>query len=61
MFFSMRTYLGGAVDVLDGEHVSQAVEQHLRQSWNQLGGGDQNIHTLPPVGRSHAHTHTEHA
>lgn len=46
---SPRTYFGGTVDVLDGEDVSQAIEQHFSQSWNQLSGSDQHVHTLPPV------------
>lgn len=46
----IRTYFCGTVDVLDGEDVSQAVEQHFCQSWNQLSGGDQDIHTFSPVG-----------
>lgn len=44
------TYFCGAVDILDREDVSQAVEQHLSQRWHQLSGCDQDIDTLPPVG-----------
>jgi len=46
---SISTYFSGAVDVLNGEDVSQAVQQHFSHSRNQLGGGDQHVHTLPPV------------
>lgn len=49
------TYLGGAVDVLYGEDVPQAIEQHLGQSRHQLGGRHQDIHTLTPVATD-AHT-----
>lgn len=45
----IRTDLGGAVDVLDGEDVSQAVEQNFGQSRDQLSGGDQHVHALPSV------------
>lgn len=54
------TYFSGAVDVLDGEDVPQAVEQHFGQSRDQLSGGDQHVHTPPPVGgRAHTHTQTD--
>lgn len=49
------TDLGGAVDVVDGENVPEAVEEHFRQGRNQLSCGDQNIHTSSP-----AITHTPH-
>jgi len=42
------TCLGGAVDVLYGEGGAQAVEQHLGQRWDQLGGGHQHVHTVGP-------------
>ena len=51
---SPRTYFGGAVDGVDGEDLAQAVEQHLGQGGHQLGGGDQDVQTLPPD----THTHT---
>lgn len=47
------TDLGGAVDVVDGENVPEAVQEHFSQSRNQLSCGDQNIHTFAP-----ANTHT---
>lgn len=57
----MPTYFCCAVNVLYGEDVSQAVEQHFCQSWNQLSGGDQDIHTLSPVGGiTNIHKHTSH-
>lgn len=45
----LRTRLGGAVDVLDGERRAQAVQQHLGQGRDELGGGDQHIYTVGPV------------
>lgn len=42
----MCTYFCGTVDVLDGEDVPQAVQQHFGQSWNQLSGGDQHTHNI---------------
>lgn len=41
------TDLCGAVDVLDGEDVSQAIQQNLGQRWDQLGRGHQHVHALP--------------
>lgn len=54
------TDLGGAVDVLDGENVSQAVQQHLGQGRNQLCGGDQDVHAPPPA-RHHKTVSQSHA
>lgn len=45
----MVTDLGGAVYVVDGENVPEAVEEHFSQSRNQLSGGDQNIHASAPA------------
>ena len=44
------TCLGGAVDVLYGEGGAQAVQQHLGQGWDQLGGGHQHVDTVRPGG-----------
>lgn len=40
------TCLGCAVDVLDGEHGAQTVQQDFGQCRNQLRGGDQHIDTV---------------
>lgn len=48
IFQKKQTYFCSTVDVLDGENVSQAVEEHFSQSRDQLSGGDQHIHALPP-------------
>lgn len=44
----LPTCLGGAVYVLYGESWAQAVQQHLGQGRDELGGGDQHIHTVGP-------------
>lgn len=53
---SVGTYFGCAVDVLHGEDVPQAVQQNLGQSRDQLSGGDQHVHALPPAGGRHTDT-----
>lgn len=40
------TCLGCAVDVLDGEHGAQTIQQDLGQCRDQLRGGDQHIDTV---------------
>lgn len=40
------TCLGRTVDVLDGEHGAQTVQQDLGQCRDQLRGGDQHIDTV---------------
>lgn len=44
----LPTRLGRAVYVLYGESWAQAIQQHLGQGRDELGGGDQHIHTVGP-------------
>lgn len=44
----LPTCLGRTVYVLYGESWAQAVQQHLRQGRDELGGGDQHVHTVGP-------------
>ena len=50
-----QTYFGGAVDGVDGEDLAQPVEQYLGQGGHQLGGGDQDVQTLPPDTHKNIH------
>lgn len=48
-----HTYFGCAINILNRKDYSQAVEQDLGQSGDELRGGHQDIHTVwPEVGET---------
>lgn len=40
------TYFCCAIDILNGKHLSQSIEENFGKSWHQLGRGDQDVHTV---------------
>lgn len=48
---SRLTYFGCAVDVLDGENGSEAVQENFSERWYELRCGHQHVYTVTPAGQ----------
>ena len=44
------TYFCCTVNVLDGEHRTQTIQENLSQRWYELRRGHQHVYTVTPVG-----------
>lgn len=48
------TYFCSTVDIFDGKHLAQSVQENFGKSWHQLGGCDQDVHAVFSKGRKNA-------